>query len=118
MISKCRRAGHPYLDGAGQIIEENVYINRKGAVVCKACRRTGNPVGRPSMPFCPAHGAKDRDKAGKFICKACRLDERRGATTSDERVLIAYDMARLPTPTPEELEADRLAVERYAKLYE
>lgn len=91
MISACRRAGHRYLDADGNVIAENVRITANGAPICKVCRRTGRPPGRPAT--------------GKSL------------TSSNERALLAYDMAREPEPTPEERESDRLAEERFIKLY-
>lgn len=94
MISKCRKAGHPYLDRKGQIIEENVYLNNKGAAVCKACRRTGRPPGRP----------RTNPIGGRAI-------------PEQERILLLHELKQQPAPTDAEREADRRAEEHFAKLY-
>lgn len=114
MISHCKRAGHPYFNADGSINETNVYMAANGSPLCKACRRTGRPVGRPPLPSCDKHGQKNRRAYdGSLYCPDCQ----REARDTKELTLLKWDVAQLPAPTPEEIESDRLANERYAKLY-
>lgn len=71
MIRQCRKAGHPYFNEDGSLNTNNCRINPAGGPVCKACLRTGGPVGRPASPYCARHGLKRIAASGRKYCAEC-----------------------------------------------
>lgn len=97
MLSMCEKAGHRLFEDDGTPTAD-CHITAQGRAVCKACRRTGNPPGRPRR-------ADGQD--AQILAQQRRQRRVRAKTAYSERAgALKQSSLRWETPTAEELALD------------